>query len=548
MRKRSGRRAQSVRRVGAILCLAAVVVGVEATGAGAVAGCSPAWRIVPSASPERDGNLLLDVDASSSINAWAVGYQNSSNKQTLVERWTGQKWVKHPAPSPFEGSTPSAELHGVVAIGRDEGWAVGRKTTQDFRPRTLTMRWNGDAWKVLPSPHPSGAFSSSLHDVDASSSSDVWAVGSFNDDGRHQPLVLRRQGSDWVRLEGPPGSSPMILRRVEVIGHDDVWAVGTKGTEDAFAAHWNGNDWTSYQLSTGGGALNAVTQDVWGNVLVAGEIFRGPTGAEALVARFETGWVEDPADNPGSVASWFTGIDETVSTGGWAAGGISGGGTQDLVEVFDGSQWRPIATPGGKGNHDFDALVAAAGHVWAVGKQGGGASIAGHTCPATIGDDGFGPTGAIRVGEEAVWVNPASSVDDYGVVDASGLDLFDSGSIAPGGSFMEQFTAAGSYPIEDRAGAESTSLGVRMLVPAKAKEDRRFDLRWASVQAPAGLVYDVQVRRPGGVFNSLKDGASAPTGSYVPGTTGRYTFRARVRASVGADATGWSPQSEVRVT
>jgi hypothetical protein len=62
--------------------------------------------------------------------------------------------------------------------------------------RTLTERSNGGAWSIVSSPNPSGSGSSQLNRVDATSGSNVWAIGYDTQTGS---LVERFEAPDGVR-------------------------------------------------------------------------------------------------------------------------------------------------------------------------------------------------------------------------------------------------------------------------------------------------------------------------------------------------------------
>src|SRR5271156_4419262 len=112
---------------------------------------------------------LSDVAATSASNAWAVGYTSSG---TLIVRWNGTAWKRVPSP----GSAGSL-LYGVAATSSRDAWAVGcTDCSGSGVSKTLIERWNGTAWKRVPSPSPGSG--GTLDGVAASSASSAWAVGS----------------------------------------------------------------------------------------------------------------------------------------------------------------------------------------------------------------------------------------------------------------------------------------------------------------------------------------------------------------------------------
>ena len=61
--------------------------------------------------------------------------------------------------------------------------------------KTLTVRWNGTAWKRVPSPSP--GTEAALHGVAAVSASSAWAVGSTDTSAGNKTLILRWNGKTW---------------------------------------------------------------------------------------------------------------------------------------------------------------------------------------------------------------------------------------------------------------------------------------------------------------------------------------------------------------
>jgi plastocyanin len=135
--------------------------------------------------------------------------------------------------------------------------------------------------------------------------------------------------------------------------------------------------------------------------------------------------------------------------------------------------------------------------------------------------------------------------------DSSGLELYDTGNVAPGGpSFEFTFPAAGIYPF---VCSPHTGMGGRVSVPVgvtprSGPRRSSFTVVWAASSASAGRVYDVQIRRPGATWDSWRRGVSARTGTFVAhGGDGIYRFRARMRDPGLGESSRWSPASRIRV-
>jgi hypothetical protein len=95
--------------------------------------------------------------------------------------------ARHPAGS---------QLSGVTARSARNAWAVGSggKTALGY-PKTLILRWNGAAWKRVPSPN-SQANGGALVSVAATTATNAWTVGyNFNDET--QTVILHWTGTSW---------------------------------------------------------------------------------------------------------------------------------------------------------------------------------------------------------------------------------------------------------------------------------------------------------------------------------------------------------------
>src|SRR5262249_4578151 len=171
------------------------------------------WSYVPSPSPGQQENVLEAVASTSGTDTWAVGHAiNSTGKsEPLIERWDGAAWKI--VPSPAVGSD-GGELHGVAARSPSDAWAVG-----DTGSGLLIIHWDGSAWRIVPSPAGSG----SLFAVAAVASNNVWVVG-----GSGGLLIEHWNGTQWSVLSAPvPSDVPARLTSLSARSASDIWAVGS---------------------------------------------------------------------------------------------------------------------------------------------------------------------------------------------------------------------------------------------------------------------------------------------------------------------------------
>jgi len=194
------------------------------------------WTQVPSPNPSSSVNVLFGVAATSPTNAWAVGdYAIGGADQTLVEHWNGTRWKRVFSPSP--GGSHGNGLEGVAATSPTNAWAVGTYNNGTAE-QTLVERWNGTRWKHVPSPNPGGpTHANFLSGVAATSSTNAWAVGSYFNGTSFQTLVERWNGTRWKHVPSPNPGGPTNtngLSGVAATSSTNIWAVGRyfNGTAD----------------------------------------------------------------------------------------------------------------------------------------------------------------------------------------------------------------------------------------------------------------------------------------------------------------------------
>lgn len=130
---------------------------------------------------------LEDVDATNSLDAWAVGWSSGSagHHRTFAVQWTGKAWRIVSMPSPGAGD----ELHAVGVDERGRAWGVGFTTDAGGNQTTLTERYRDGVWHLVPSP--GGGHEARLFGVDVSGA-DVWTVGQSSPHDVGQSLTMRR--------------------------------------------------------------------------------------------------------------------------------------------------------------------------------------------------------------------------------------------------------------------------------------------------------------------------------------------------------------------
>ena len=188
-----------------------------------------AWKIVPS--PRLAGSYLQGIAVVSPKDAWAVGSISAakSGTKTLIEHWNGTAWKRVPSPSP---GTTGQDLKSISATSSSNAWAVGWYDV-GTTTKSLIVHWNGRSWKRVASPDLGGSVSySALQGVTAASSSRAWAVGSYSPTiDTYRTLILRWNGRFWKPVTSPsPDPTTNNLWGVAMTSSAPPWAVGYSGS------------------------------------------------------------------------------------------------------------------------------------------------------------------------------------------------------------------------------------------------------------------------------------------------------------------------------
>jgi hypothetical protein len=337
-----------------VVVLTGLVVPLHA----AEAACG--WQVVPSPNISTRDHALLDVDAVSSTDVWAVGYYQQEIGQgpiqTLILHWDGVSWSVVPSPSPGTGNNI---LAGVTAVGPDDVWAVGR-VQSDGPFKTLILHWDGEAWAQVPSPNV-GTKANLLRDVDAVSGDDIWAVGDYFDrvTGRDRTLTMHWDGVSWTAVPSPNvqnefGDEFNHLFSVSARTGSDAWSVGWAGSTGTvpIIMHWDGSAWG---LSAAPDIDLLGLEDV--SVIAADDVWAvGGDDQRGMSFHWDgISWTQIVGANDQSDLVGVSGLDARTV---WAVG--------NEIHRWNGSRWR--AVPGsdiGFGRQAVHAISRT--DAWSVG-------------------------------------------------------------------------------------------------------------------------------------------------------------------------------------
>jgi hypothetical protein len=523
--------------------------------------CTPAWtmRATPGVG---HGASLYAISALSAGDAWAVGsVYDGIGDSALVQHWDGTAW--RITTTPPAGS--AAYLVSVAPIAPDDVWTVGTWTDAMGRVLTLAEHWDGSAWSIVPTPSP-GSIASYLAAVTAVATDDVWSVGyQVTDAGVYQTLALHWNGSRWRVVPTPdPGSGDDLLNGIAAVASDDVWAAGffesASGETKTLIAHWDGAAWSVTSSPDPGAVSNSLTavhararDDAW----AVGSFHDGANNVSLVMHWDGASWTRVPSPNVPDSGNVLNDVHGSSAGDVWAVGYYYNTVGERVVETlalhWDGAEWMLVPVPSAA-RSDSSYLqgvsTLATGEAWIVGLATSH-SIIEHLCAIRAGDAGFTPRAAtVNHGSTALWRVPSDAQAAHSIVDGSGMGLYDSGARAPGASFAFRFVAAGTYRVLDAEVADSGMLRVSMTAePSTGDAQTRFSLRWSSDFAPAGLVFDVQIRRPATEFTAWRTGERRPGDTFnADAGSGNYAFRARLRSISNGQFSGWSPPVPLTVS
>jgi len=184
---------------------------------------------------------------------------------------------------------------------------------------------------------------------------------------------------------------------VAVLASCNAWAVGGyfngTGAEQTLIVHWNGSAWTQTASPNPGGPSNdnilvgvAVTpaRSAW----AVGRYFNGNRTLTLIEHWNGTAWRQVASPNPAGGSPVLSGVAATSARSAWAVGlSNTAHVLRTLIEHWNGTAWRRVASPnpGGPSNENVLSGVAAtsATNIWAVGLYSNGTAtqtLALHCC------------------------------------------------------------------------------------------------------------------------------------------------------------------------
>jgi hypothetical protein len=345
-----------------------------AVGAALILGAGTAlaaggWTIVPAPPTGQDG-VLQGVSSTSDADAWAVGYSNAApnglNAKPVIDQWNGTAWSQ--ASTPSTGYSTNS-LAAVSASSSTDAWAVGYSEPRRYTFYPLAFHWNGTAWSVSSSfaTALAGQLGVGVADI---SPTDAYAIGGQLGSA-HNGLVAQWNGSTWTQLTVPIPNNNTYLSDLDAISADsasDVWIVGeymlevnpSDFADETYSLHWNGSAWSIVPMPLEPGTnpdveyvFHAIKANSPTDVWAVGESVNAaePSSAATLIEHYNgTAWSIVPSPSPGTGAE-LTGVTTSnASNDVWAVGYDTPSGSsvaQTLTLNWNGNAWSTVTSPNG---------------------------------------------------------------------------------------------------------------------------------------------------------------------------------------------------------
>jgi hypothetical protein len=319
------------------------------------------WKNVSARYPKNsDDDALYAVGALSPSDVWAVGTYEypGDTDQPLAEHWNGSTWAIDNPLIPL--NSVDVEILAISAVSASNIWVAGQFGGNDFTEYTVVEHWNGRRWSIAKTLNPSVKYDQNYMDgVSALSDGSVWAVGSWESAKEgYETLVERAAGRSWTKVPSPnsPNGYESSLASVDAHSSEDAWAVGSYAlsTEEQLplAEHWNGAEWSLVPIATPGDATNARMTSVSfvgkHQGLAVGYYQDGAPASGYFPMADEwdgTRWTEtNPLIPSKSQSTNLAAVAFANNDSGWAVGDFTVTSTNPLIERWNGTSWTISAT------------------------------------------------------------------------------------------------------------------------------------------------------------------------------------------------------------
>jgi hypothetical protein len=354
------------------------------------------WSVATSPPPPTQSNVVVSVTCTSASNCWAVGRiatprlpdGSGPYDQTLIERWDGTVWTI--VNSPNSSTTAVNGLTGIACASASHCSAVGFRGQQFYYDQTLTERWDGSSWNIVPSQNRRPTETKNFFtDVTCLSTSECWSVGRYQGDGLvDQTLIEYWNGVSWsiVPSANTSGADYNLLSSVACVSSSDCWAVGEYSppvsNPSTLTEHWNGTAWSVVSspnttvntvTSNNGNHLNGVACTSGSACWAVGYAYAGLAAVQTLIERWDgASWTIAPSPNASAVKSLLEGVTCVSESDCWAVGSsYNDFFHQTLIEHWNGVVWNLVVSPNSSPTLDnvlVSVTCGSSSDCWSVGN------------------------------------------------------------------------------------------------------------------------------------------------------------------------------------
>jgi hypothetical protein len=372
------------RYCGRRILLVALALGFTFIPQMATASCG--WKAIASPNVPNSGNGFLGVSAISASDVWAVGTYLNPGRHTLTEHWNGHVWTIVPSPSVRNSASV---LLGVSATSPADAWGAGFYfDSVHVIAHSLTERWNGHTWAIVPSPN-ANAHGNYMWGVSASSPTDAWIAGNYTSNPTARTIAEHWNGRAWTIVPSPNANANQNqIRGIAAMSPSDAWMDGwfsiDGNVDHTLVEHWNGKGWTVVPSPNANVSNNNRffgISAISASAAWAAGFFTGTDGIDHTLVEQWNGnaWAVVPSPNAGGSANHFNGISAASSSSAWAVGYYHGNDNVDhtLIEHWNGQAWAVVPSPNAStnANYLFGVSAISASEAWAAGYYTGSDNV-----------------------------------------------------------------------------------------------------------------------------------------------------------------------------
>jgi hypothetical protein len=278
----------------------------------------------------------------------AVGARGADQETTLTERFNGRLWSVIPSRNP--AGSQNDVLNSVSCVSARFCIAVGREQIGTY-DQALIERWNGTSWKVVPSPSVPSSKDNVLLGVSCTSSRHCVAGGFFDDStGTGHSLIETLNGRSWtITPSQDRGSAANELASVSCASSTACVAVGhwvnatSPGLEHAYIETLKNGAWSlSTTPSPAGGAdLYGVSCKAANACTAVGYYNARKTERTLIETLTGAKWSITASPNVGSRQNRLSALSCSSAKACVAVGHyFSADADRTLVEIFRRGSWR----------------------------------------------------------------------------------------------------------------------------------------------------------------------------------------------------------------